>query len=335
MSSSLVFITGASGFIGASTALAALKAGYRLRISVRKESQIEKLKNVFSEHANSLEFVVIPDITVPGAFSKVLDNVEYILHLASPLAISVDKDKVHGPAIEGTLNIMRDAAKVASIKKVVITSSIVALTPLEGPMDGLVLKEETSLDLSVDPNRDYDEGNDFMTAFKIYHASKLLANQASWEFFRNESPGFALITIHPSVVYGHNLVQQSAGEIEGSTNGILFGSIMNGTHWDFPLLSVYIGDVADAHIKALDPTLESSSSYLVSGEPMSWKDVVEVVQKDYPTVPYKLVPSINPNMAKIDTSKAEKELGLRLAKPEKFIKEVMDQQLAFFKNASL
>ncbi|KAF7910154.1 hypothetical protein BELL_1500g00010 [Botrytis elliptica] len=335
MSSGLVFITGATGFIGASTALAALKAGYRLRISVRKESQIESLKNIFSDHTNSLEFVVIPDITVPGAFSKVLDNVEYVLHLASPLAESIDKDKIYRPAIEGTLNIMRDAAKVASIKKVVITSSIAALTPLEGPTDGLVLKEDTSLDLSVDINRDYNEGNDFLTAFKIYHASKLLANQASWEFFEKESPGFVLITIHPSLVFGHNLVQKSAEEIQGSTNGLLFGSIMNGAQSDGVLLSVYVGDVADAHVKALNPALDSSSSYLVSGQPMTWKDVVEVLQKDYSAVPYKVVPSTNPKVAKTDTSKAERELGLQWAKPEKIIKEVMDQQLAFLKQSSL
>ncbi|KAF5868835.1 putative nad dependent epimerase dehydratase family protein [Botrytis fragariae] len=332
MSSGLIFITGATGFIGASTALAALNAGYRLRISVRKESQIESLKNVFSDHANNLEFVVVPDITVPGAFSKVLDNVEYILHVASPLAVSVDKDKVHRPAIEGTLNILRDAAKIPSIKKVVITSSIAAFMPLEGPTDGLVLKEESSLDLSVDPNRDYDEGNDLLTSSKIYHASKLLANQASWEFLRKESPSFVLITIHPSVVYGHNLIQKSAEEIQGSTNGLFFDSIMNGAQSDFPLLSVYVGDVAEAHVKALSPALESSSSYLVSGQPMTWKDVVDVLQKDYPTVPHKLEPSTNPKVAKIDTSKAEKELGLRWAKPEKFIKEVMDQQLGFLKH---
>ncbi|KAF7921519.1 uncharacterized protein EAE97_011308 [Botrytis byssoidea] len=333
MPSSLVFITGATGFIGASTALAALNAGYRLRISVRKESQIDSLNNIFSDHANSLEFVVVPDITVPGAFSKVLDNVEYILHLASPLAQSADKDKIYRPAIEGTLNILRDAAKVPSIKKVVITSSIAALTPLDGPTDGLVLKD-TSLDLSVDINRDYDEGNDFLTAFKIYHASKLLANQASWEFYRKENPGFVLITIHPSLVYGHSLIQKSAEEIQGSTNGILFGSIMNGAQSDGPLISVYVGDVADAHVKALNPALDSSSSYLVSGQPMTWKDVVDVLQKDYPTVPHKLEPSTNPKVAKTDTSKAEKELGLRWAKPETIIKEVMDQQLGFLKHSS-
>jgi nucleoside-diphosphate-sugar epimerase len=38
MSSGLIFITGATGFIGVTTADAALKAGYRLRISVRKKS---------------------------------------------------------------------------------------------------------------------------------------------------------------------------------------------------------------------------------------------------------------------------------------------------------
>ncbi|TGO44967.1 hypothetical protein BCON_0438g00020 [Botryotinia convoluta] len=335
MSSSLVFITGATGFIGASTALAALNAGYRLRISVRKESKIESLKSIFSDHANSLEFVIVPGITVPGAFSKVLDNVEYILHLASPLAGLVDKDKVYRPAIEGTLNIMRDAAKVTSIKKVIITSSIHAFMPLEGPTDGLVLKEDSSLDLSVDLNRDYNEGNDFLTSFKIYHASKLLANQASWEFLQNESPGFVLITIHPSMVFGHSLIQKSAEEIQGSTNGLLFGRIMNGALSDGLLTSVYVGDMADAHVKALNPALESSSSYLVSGQPLTWKDVVEVLQKDYPTLPYKLVPSTNPKVSKADTSKAEKELGLRWAKPEKFIKEVMDQQLAFLKHDSL
>lgn len=186
----------------------------------------------------------------------------------------------------------------------------------------------------MDPNRDYDEGNDLLTSFKIYHASKLLANQASWEFFRNESPGFVLVTIHPSYVYGHNLVQKSAEEIQASTNGLLFGSIMNGAQSDGPLLSVYVGDVADAHVKALSPALKSSSSYLVSGQPMTWKDVVDVLQKDYPTVPYKLEPSTNPKVPKADTSKAEKYLGLQWAKPEKIIKEVMDQQLAFFQQAS-
>lgn len=38
---------------------------------------------------------------------------------------------------------------------------------------------------------------------------------------------------------------------------------MNGAQLDTPLLSVCIGDVADAHVEALSPFLEFSLSYLV------------------------------------------------------------------------
>lgn len=140
MSSKLVFITGATGFIGAATAQAALKEGYRLRISVRKEDQIEKLKSVFATYADQIEFVVVPDITVTGAFSKYLEGVDYVLHVASPLAGKADKQATFNAALNGTLAILRDAAKVPSIKKVVVTSSIAALQPITGVPEGGVTR---------------------------------------------------------------------------------------------------------------------------------------------------------------------------------------------------
>lgn len=84
MASGLIFITGATGFIGSTTALQALKAGYRLRIALRKESQIEKIKLVFSNYLERLEFVIVPDITAEGAYAGKLDGVDYVLHVASP-----------------------------------------------------------------------------------------------------------------------------------------------------------------------------------------------------------------------------------------------------------
>lgn len=140
MSSKLIFITGATGFIGATTALKALEAGYRLRISVRKESQIEKLKGVFSEYVDKLEFAVVPDITVPGAFSNHLDGVDYVLHMASPLAGSTKPEEMFPPALDGTLSILRSAKEVPSITKVVITSSIAALEPMAGVPEGGVIR---------------------------------------------------------------------------------------------------------------------------------------------------------------------------------------------------
>jgi len=329
MPSGLVFITGATGFIGAATALAVLKEGYRLRISVRKDEQISKLKDIFSVYAGNFDFVVVPDITAEGAFIKAFEGVTYVLHMASPLAKSTNPADIFPPAVQGTVGILKDAAKISTITKVVITSSIAALVPLTGAPDGAVVKEDTDWDLSVDPKGDFRAENDFATSMKVYSASKLLANQASWDFMEKEKPGFALVTIHPSLVYGKNLIQQSAKDLEGSTNGLLFSSIMNGAMSDGALLSVYVGDVANAHVLALKPEIKSGSRYLISGRPYTWKDVVDILQKHYSSVPYKLAAAEN-YPTKVDTTRAETELGIKWASLETIITEVMNQQLAFF-----
>lgn len=139
MASGLIFITGATGFIGSTTALTALKAGYRLRIAIRRESQIDKIKSDLSEYADSIEFVIIPDIVVESAYTGKLDGVDFVLHIASPLARTVDKNDYFDPATKGTVNILKKASKVSSVKKVVITSSILSLIPLAGIPEGKIL----------------------------------------------------------------------------------------------------------------------------------------------------------------------------------------------------
>jgi nucleoside-diphosphate-sugar epimerase len=140
MSSKLIFITGATGFIGAATALQALQSGYRLRISVRKQEQIQHLKDTFKNYAKRLEFVVVPDITQQSAFAGKLDGADYIVHLASPLPHGDDKASYFNPAIEGTTAILKEAARVPSVKKVVITSSIAALFPMSGIPEGGIIR---------------------------------------------------------------------------------------------------------------------------------------------------------------------------------------------------
>jgi nucleoside-diphosphate-sugar epimerase len=189
--------------------------------------------------------------------------------------------------------------------------------------------EDTDWDLSVDRNQNWDAGHPDITRFRIYTASKLLANQASWDYVNTEKPHFALVTLHPAFVYGHNLVQSSAAEIQGSTNGLLFGSVMNGPSSDSTLSSVYVGDVAEAQIRSLRPEIKSGSKYFLSGPRVTWKEVAEVLQKYYPNVPTKVVSTEKSTVPLTDTSKAERELGIQFAKPEVFIREVMDQQLAF------
>lgn len=89
------------------------------------------------------------------------------------------------------------------------------------------------------------------------------------------------------------------------------------------------GLVANAHVLALKPEIKSGSRYLISGRPYTWKDVVDILQKHYSSVPYKLAAAEN-YPTKVDTTRAETELGIKWASLETIITEVMNQQLAFF-----
>ncbi|KAJ5813210.1 hypothetical protein N7447_010233 [Penicillium robsamsonii] len=329
MSGPLIFITGATGFIGSATAVEALKAGYRLRIGVRKNS--DKLEAILSNYREQLEFVTIPDLTEEAAFRGKLDGVDYVLHLASPLAHGTDKEAFFGPAVKGTLAVLKEAAKVPSIKKVVVTSSIASLIPLVGIPSGGVIKEDTDWDLTVNPEADFVDPNDpTATPMTLYRASKLLANNATWNFWKTEKPHYSLVTLHPSFVFGHNLVQNSAEEVQAGSNGILWGSVMGGVPLT-AITGVHVQDVAEAHIKALDPKIKDGSKYLISGPQTTWKDIARIVHKAYPNVGAKITEQAEGASLPTDTTKAESELGMHWRSWEEVVRSVMDQQLGFLK----
>tara|TARA_R110002060_G_scaffold49589_3_gene60535 strand:- start:563 stop:1000 length:438 start_codon:yes stop_codon:yes gene_type:complete len=142
-----------------------------------------------------------------------------------------------------------------------------------------------------------------------------------------------LITIHPTFVYGHNLTQTSAEEVANGTNGMLWGAIM--AENKAGLLSyVTVGDVAEAHLRALKPEIKENASYLVSGPTHTWDDVLEIVKSHYPGVPYKLKPGTKTINFVGSTEKAEKELGMEWQSLKSLVHEVMDQQLGFLGNGA-
>jgi nucleoside-diphosphate-sugar epimerase len=138
MSGSTVFVTGATGFIGAHVALAALKAGHNVKLSVRREGQIESLRRALETFADKLEFAVVPDYTTTGAFDEALKGTDYVIHVASPLP--KPNEDLLTPALKGTTSILESASKTSTIKRIVITASVASLIPLGKGGDGLTVK---------------------------------------------------------------------------------------------------------------------------------------------------------------------------------------------------
>ncbi|KAF3040848.1 hypothetical protein E8E11_006374 [Didymella keratinophila] len=160
MSQPLIFITGATGFIGAHVVTQALSAGYHVRLSVRKEAQISNVRKVFSSHSANLDFVVVPDFTSTGAFEKALHGNDYVKS-----------------AVDGTTALLNTAKTVDTIKRVVIVSSFLALIPLDALVTGkFTAKEGQKID--IDPQMSFP--TDPRTAGGLkYHASKILAHRAT------------------------------------------------------------------------------------------------------------------------------------------------------------
>jgi nucleoside-diphosphate-sugar epimerase len=142
MPKSTVFITGATGFIGAQVTLSALKAGYSVRLSVRREAQIEPLRRALDAFAKKVEFVVVSDITARGAFDSALEHIDYVIHVASP--IPKPNEDLLTPAVKGTTSILESADRTPTVKKVVITASVLSFIPLGKSDDRITVKGKTS-----------------------------------------------------------------------------------------------------------------------------------------------------------------------------------------------
>lgn len=172
-----------------------------------------------------------------------------------------------------------------------------------------------------------DPENPGATPMRLYQASKLLANNATWEFRETAKPQYALVTLHPAFAFGHNLTQKTAEEVQESSNGVLWGAIMTGVPAAQPT-GVHVQDVAEAHIKVLDPKIPDGSRYLLSGKGTTWADVAKIVQRDYPAVGAKITASVQGKSSPTDTRKAETDLQIQWRSWDRMVGDVMDQQLS-------
>ncbi|KAJ5889629.1 dihydroflavonal-4-reductase [Penicillium tannophilum] len=327
MSKSLVFITGATGFIGAHVVAATLKAGYRVRLSIRKPEQEAVIRKRYAEYDNDIEIFLIPDLSNVDALRSALNGVDYVFHIASPMPGSgtdIQRDYIN-PAVEATVSMLKAALAHKQIQKVVIVSSALALTPVDALIaKTVVARENTGEVIPVDLNMTLPEG--FGGHGLMYAASKIKAHQATRDFLKEVNPHYKVFTLHPVFVLGDDMIQQSAEGLAGM-NKFFYNSFLS----EKPLLGnvwVHVRDVADAHVKALQADAKSGTEFILSHPPASWAETAEFVKEKYPALPVKLQPPFDVTWD-IENAAAEKILGMKWRSTEKITSDVIDQQLSY------
>ena len=129
MPDQLILLTGISGFIAKHCAVELLKAGYRVRGTVRNLARADKVRATLAKHCDvsKLEFAEA-DLLSDKGWAEAAMGAYGVLHVASPFVIEAPKDEneLIRPAVDGTMRVLK-AAIAAGAKRFVQTSSIAAV----------------------------------------------------------------------------------------------------------------------------------------------------------------------------------------------------------------
>ncbi|MEM9654262.1 MAG: aldehyde reductase [Actinomycetota bacterium] len=233
--SQTVVVTGASGFIGKHIVKALLDGGYTVRGSVRSDAKAEETREaVGPDGLDRLSFVHL-DLNSDDGWEEALVGADALMHTASPFPLDSpsDPEEIIRPAVDGTLRAMRAAAK-AGVERVVLTSSCVAIYS-----DQLAPGQNAFDETNWSPG---DTGS-------AYDRSKTLAEQAAWDFVRDEAPQIKLSTVNPGVVLGVPL-DKNFGTSLSLVERLLDGQDPMLPEIHMPMVDV--SDVAAMHVVSLE-----------------------------------------------------------------------------------
>src|SRR6266487_2613466 len=167
----LVFVTGATGFVGTHVARALSDQGADLRLLVRANSNLKNIQDLKAD-------LVTGDLRNPASLEKGIAGCEVVFHVAADYRLWVrDPDEMYRSNVEGTRAIL-EAARKNGVRRVAYTSSV-AKVGFTG--DGHPADEDSPVSLA--------------DMIGHYKRSKFMAEQVALEAGRS---GMNVVTVNPT-----------------------------------------------------------------------------------------------------------------------------------------
>ncbi len=237
-----LFITGATGFVGAHVARLASERGARLRLLVRPTSNLSSLPAGAE--------LVTGDLRDPEAFAASLRGCDALIHVAADYRLWVpDPAAMYKANVEGTRKLLR-LAREAGVPRVVYTSSVATMG---FHTDGTVVDEEA-------PVTEAD-------MIGHYKRSKWMAEQVAIEAVRD---GQHVILLNPTTPIG-------SLDAKPTPTGRIVVDFLNR---NFPayvktgLNLVDVREVARMHLRALEAG-RPGERYILGGENLTLKQILD------------------------------------------------------------
>lgn len=237
-----LFITGATGFVGAHVARLASDQGAELRLLVRPTSKIENLPRTAD--------LVRGDLRAPATFSSALRDCDAVIHVAADYRLWVpDPDDMYKANVEGTRQLLQ-LARHAGVPRVVYTSSVATMG---FRTDGTVVDENTPVNEAA--------------MIGHYKRSKWLAEQVAIDAAKG---GQDVIILNPTTPIG-------SMDTKPTPTGRIVVDFLNRNfpaYVDTGLNLVDVHEIARMHLRALDVGV-AGERYILGGENLTLKQILD------------------------------------------------------------
>ncbi|KAJ7070392.1 hypothetical protein B0H15DRAFT_114849 [Mycena belliarum] len=307
--SELIFVTGASGFIGSHLVEQLLEKGYRVRAAARG-AKADHMKSSYASFGDRIEIVKIVDIGT-DKFPEALVGVDAIIHTACPLAGREEPAKVLATAVDGTMNVLVQGEQ-AGVRRFVVTSSI-----------GAILNDKFSF-THEDWNPITREETLKANHVVAYSGAKKFAEVALWEW-AEKHPHVDVTSLTPSMCFGpfaaHYAVPPAPDFAVLASNSFYYALLFPDGFYPFWLLHIDVRDVARAHVCALSspPTAEVGRKRVVLSSPYGWQaeQLVAYIAEQRPELKSRLLtaplpPPLPLVVLPMDFGRVEKILGMKV-----------------------
>lgn len=242
------FLTGGTGFVGASLARLLLKQGLKVKALARKGSDRRNLKGLDVE-------IVEGGLLDKSAIEEGVKGCRYAFHVAADYRIWIpNPDDMYKANVEGTEVVLRAAAK-AGAERIVHCSSVAAVKV-------------------PDDHTPVDETSEYAGLDEIvghYKKSKYLADVLARKLGKE---GLPVVTVNPAAPIGPM-------DIKPTPTGKMVVDFLNGripSYIDTGLNIVHVEDVALGHWLAAKSG-RIGERYILGGENLTLKQVLDILAR--------------------------------------------------------